>query len=319
MNNNLHLVLGGAGAIGGAVINELKKRKVLVKAVERSKKVEGIETVTADLSDLIQTKKAIQGASYVYLCAGLPYRSDIWLKSWPKIMKNVIQACTEHRARLIFFDNVYMYGPPPLPIPFDEMSSQNPLTKKGKARKETADLLLAAHNAGKVKALIGRSADFYGPYAVNSSFYIKFLENIQKDKAPQVLGKPGIKHTYAYTEDNARALVNLALDDSTYGEVWHLPTGNPITIDEVATIFNKNLGKDFKVSYMSRILLKILSIFISPLREVGEVLYQFDAPYVMSWEKFKKKFPDFKVTPYNEGIEKMIQSFKSGFTGKSNL
>ncbi len=46
MNNNkeqLHLVLGGAGVIGQATIAELRKRGCQVKAIERSKRVEGVE------------------------------------------------------------------------------------------------------------------------------------------------------------------------------------------------------------------------------------------------------------------------------------
>ena len=90
-------------------------------------------------------------------------------------MQNVINACIETNATLIFFDNVYMYGPSPLTIPFDENHPQKPSTKKGLARKQTADLLLKAIDENKLKAVIARSADFYGPFAVNSSFYISFL------------------------------------------------------------------------------------------------------------------------------------------------
>jgi len=58
-NKQLHLVLGGSGAIGQAVINELQKRALSVKAVERSKNVENIETINADLLNPDETQKAI--------------------------------------------------------------------------------------------------------------------------------------------------------------------------------------------------------------------------------------------------------------------
>lgn len=310
MTKDLHIVLGGSGVIGSAVIRELLKRHIQVKAVERTKNVEGVETLHADLLNPAEFSKAVKGATHIYLCIGLPYSSQVWQKDWPQVMKNTIEVCKAIHAKLIFFDNVYMYGPAPLDNPFTEDHRQMPTTRKGKARKETADLLLAAITSKDVKGLIGRSADFYGPRAINSPFYIVFLENMLKNKNPQWLGKPDIKHTYAYTEDTARALVQLALDDSCYGQVWHLPVGEPITIQKIADIFNKHLHSKYNISYMPRIMFHILSLLVPILKEAGEMGYQFDNSYIMSFEKFIQKFPNFKVTSYDVGIQKMIDSFK---------
>lgn len=310
MTNQLHTVLGASGATGRAVIQVLQNRNLTVRAVERSVKIKGVESIKADLLNSEQTKNAIQGSTYVYLCVGLPYRSDIWLKDFPHLMQNVIDACVATNANLIFFDNVYMYGVPPLAIPFDENHPQNPITKKGIARKQTADLLLKAIKENKLKAVIGRSADFYGPYAVNSPFYISFLDRMLIHKTPQSISKSGIKHTYAYSNDNGKALVELALTPSTYGDVWHLPVGDPIIIEEVLAIFNKELGTNYKISFLPPLMRKILSLFIPVLKEAGEMVYQFNDEYIMSFDKFKKQFPDFKVTPYEQGIKEMINSFK---------
>lgn len=306
----LHIVLGGSGATGSAVINELKSRALKVKTVERTKKLMSTETINANLLDLESFSHAVKEATHIYLCIGLPYNSKIWRRDWPQIMRNTIQVCKENHAKLVFFDNTYMYGPSPLNIPFDEDHLQKPITKKGLARKKTTDLLINAIEKGEIQAVIGRSADFYGSNATNSLFYIGFLQNMLKGKNPQWLGKKGIKHTYAYTEDNAKALVLLALDDSTYGQVWHLPVGEAISIQEILNVFNKRLNKDFQISYTPRILLNFLSLFVPILKEAKEMIYQFDKEYIMSDQKFRKKFPEFKSTFYEEGIEKMINSFR---------
>jgi nucleoside-diphosphate-sugar epimerase len=306
----IHTVLGASGAIGRAVIKELQNRNLTIRAVERKRKLFGIETIEADLLDAEQAVNAIQTSSYVYLCVGLPYQSKVWAKDWPQLMRNVINACTKTNAKLIFLDNMYMYSQP-LTTPFDETYPQNPITKKGLARKATSDLLLQAMAEKKVHAVIGRSADIYGELSTNSLFYISFLENMMKGKAPQVLGKKDVKHTYAYTGDNGEALVALALDEKTYGQVWHLPVGEPITIDAVNEMLNEALGTTFKVSYVSKVMRKILSLFIPPITEVEEMLYQFESPYEMSCKKFMTHFPDFKITPYQEGISKMVQSFNN--------
>jgi nucleoside-diphosphate-sugar epimerase len=309
MKNDLHIVLGGSGAIGSAVIKELKKRGIKVKAVTRTKEVEGVGTIHADLLNPVELSQATAGATHIYLCIGLPYDSQVWQRDWPLVMHNTVEVCKAMRARLIFFDNVYMYGPAPLEIPFTEDHRQMPETQKGKTRKATADMLLSALKSKTIRGVIGRSADFYGPRATNSPFYIVFLENMLKNKNPQWLGRPSVKHSYAYTEDNAQALVDLALNEKCYGQVWHMPAGEPITIEDVLKIFNKNLSSKYAISYMPRFMLNMLSLFVPVLKEAREMLYQFDDPYLMSSQKFLQAFPKFKVTPYEAGIRKMIDSF----------
>ncbi len=319
MNNTLHTVLGASGAVGRAVIRELQFRNLPIRAVERQSVHPQLHTVEADLLKPEDARRAIAGSSHVYLCIGLPYRADVWQAQWPLVMENVIDACAEAGANLIFFDNVYMYGPPPLSVPFDENHPQQPVTNKGKARRQTAEMLLQAFDSGKVNGVIGRAADFYGPYAVNSPFYISFLERMLQGKAPQSLFPLDVKHTYAYTNDLGQALVMLALDPSTYQQVWHLPVGEPATIIEVTDIFNKVMGNAYRTSFIPGLMQQVLSVFILPIREVREMIYQFQSPYVMSYEKFRKHFPDFRTTSYEVGIRAMIESFQHGSSLKKNI
>lgn len=311
MKDELNVVFGASGAIGQAVVSELMANNLKIRAVERKKKtILGVETYNADLLDLSQAINAVKGATHVYLCIGITYSSKIWLEEWPKIMENIIIACEKASARLIYLDNVYMYGPSPLKVPFDESHQQIPISQKGIARKKASDLLMEAHQAGRVKAVIGRSADFYGPNAVNSSFYLGFLDRMLLGKAPQSLGKVDVKHTYSYTLDNGRALVALALDDATYGQIWHLPVSEPVTMEEIVIKFNRIFGSNYKISMIPRFITGILGMFVPIIWEAKEMLYQFDNPYIMNYDKFKNHFPDFKTTSLDDGISTMIQSFK---------
>jgi len=263
------------------------------------------------LLNLEETIRATKGATHVYLSVGITYNAKIWAEQWPIIMSNVIKACEDANAVLIFLDNVYMYGQAPLKVPFDENHPQNPSSKKGAIRKQIADFLMDAHKSGRIKTVIGRSADFFGPSAVNSTLYISFLERMLVGKAPQILGKIDVKHTFAYTADIGRALVALATDETTYGQAWHLPVYEPLTMIEITEKFNKSLGTNLKATMMPRPMLGLLALFIPIVKEVKEMLYQFDNPYVMDFEKFKKHFPDFVMTPMDEGIKGMIDSFAS--------
>ncbi|MES2663464.1 MAG: NAD-dependent epimerase/dehydratase family protein [Pseudomonadota bacterium] len=317
MKTPMHVVLGASGATGRAVVNALLIKNLPCKAVGRSKINPAVETVNANLLDPLQVKKVLENATHVYVCVGLPYQSEVWLRDWPLLMKYVIAACAEYDVKIIFFDDIYMYGPAPLDVPFDENHQQNPTTKKGIARKHTADLLLKALQENKVQGVIGRSADFYGPYAVNSPFYIYFLERMLKGQAPIFMTKTNVPHTYANAIDNANALVALALDPRTYGEVWHLPVGPPVTLEQVMNVINKELKTNFKAKFLPGIVRNVSKFFISSLKEVDEMLYQFNNEYVMSFDKFQKHFPEFLVTPYDQGIKAMINSFQESPTTAS--
>lgn len=307
---SLHTVLGASGAVGRAVVDELRRRDLPVRAVSRSLEQAGVTTVPADLLQPYEAQRAIEGSTHVYLCVGLPYSAKIWKRDWPVLMRNVIAACAAHDARLIFLDNVYMYGPSPLQVPFDESHPQQPESKKGKARKETLDILKTAMQSGEVKAVIGRCADFYGPHATNSPLYFTFLERMLKGKAPQVLFPTDVPHTYAYVLDAGRALIDLALAADTYGQAWHLPVGRPITIEEITAIYNRHLGTAFKASMIPDFAQRLLGLFLPPVREVREMSYQFEHPYTMADGKFRKRFPDFEVTAYEAGLGQMVQFFK---------
>src|SRR5271165_7066814 len=108
----LHTILGAGGAVGDDLTTILLADRVPVRSVSRTHRTENkaVEHVAADLTDLAATKRAVQGSSVVYLLVGLPYDIRIWSVQWPQIMTNVIEACKQSASRLIFFDNVYMYG-----------------------------------------------------------------------------------------------------------------------------------------------------------------------------------------------------------------
>lgn len=311
MNNQLHVVLGASGVIGKSVVAELRRRNLPTRLVERSAKIADKDFFQANLLSEAEATLAISGASHVYMCVGLPYSASVWEREWPVVMKNIITASGKTGAVIVFLDNIYMYGPEKLQSPITEAHPQVPRSRKGKVRKEIADMLIAAHREGKVKMVIGRSADFYGPGARTSLLYVTVVERMLAGKDPQWLASPEFLHSFAYTEDNGRALVTLALDESSYGEVWHLPVAAPTqSITQIVETINTLLGTTHKIAVLPKFMLGILSLFISGLREVKEMLYQTEHDYVFSDAKFRNTYPDFAVTSLQDGLSSMVQFFK---------
>lgn len=296
-----HAVLGGSGAIGRATIEAIRAQGLEARALTRA---------DGDARNADALTRSLDGADVVYDCIGLPYDSELWMNGFPAISKALVTACEKVGSRIVYFDNVYLYGPAPLPVPFDEETSRNPPSRKGQARKTAVEIVMDAHRAGRVKATVGRAADFYGPGAVNSAFYINFLENMLKGKPPQVAMPEGPVHTYAYTLDLGRGLVELALDDGTYGEEFHLPVGPAVKVSDMAALFNDELGTSLKVSHAPDIVLRGLSLFKPLMREVYEMTYQFKSDYVMSDAKFRSRFPAFTTTSYEDGVAAMVAYFR---------
>lgn len=108
----MQTILGASGQIGRELAVHLKRDFTGdIRLVSRSpRKVnEGDQLHRADLLDAADTLRAVEGSDVVYLTAGLPMNTRLWVEQWPAIMRNTIEACAAHGARLVFFDNTYMY------------------------------------------------------------------------------------------------------------------------------------------------------------------------------------------------------------------
>jgi len=198
--------LGAGGSIGNNLAEELVADGQVVKLVSRSGFcMPGTVAERGDLTSYPSTLKAVESSDVVYLCAGLPNRYEIWKKQWPKIMGYVIEACVKENVRLVFFDNVYMYGQ--VDGKMTEETPYNPCSKKGEIRARIALELEQEMSRGNIHAIIARSADLYGPYSVETSIlYFMMIKNLKDGKKAQWIGSMEEPHSFSYTLDCAKAL-----------------------------------------------------------------------------------------------------------------
>jgi nucleoside-diphosphate-sugar epimerase len=303
----MQTILGANGTIGSVLAKELTAYTKRIRLVSRNpKKVNPEdELFSADLSDPQAVEKAIAGSEVVYLLVGFDYNIKVWRERWPKLMKATIDACITHNAKLVFFDNVYLYDKTAIPHMTEE-SPINPPSKKGAVRREIADMLMGAVKAGKLKALIARAADFYGPDN-DKSFLIEVIyKNLKKGKRPNWFISANKKHSFTFTPDAAKATAILGNTDDAYNQVWHLPTDrNTLTGKEMAALFMKEMNVNKSISVMPMWLIKIVGLFVPFMKEMPEMMYQYDQDYFFDSTKFEKRF---KMTPtsYKDGIKRTI-------------
>jgi nucleoside-diphosphate-sugar epimerase len=298
----VHTILGANGVIAQELSRALVKSSPAIRQVGRKpRKVNSTdETVVADLLDAQATANAVSGSEVAYLVAGLKYDTSVWQEQWPQVMRNVINACKDHGARLVFFDNVYSYGR--VDGLMTEDTPFNPISKKGEVRAKIATMLLDEMRNGNLQAMIVRSADFYGPGAANSFPHATVFERLRAGKAPQWIGDPNAVHTFTYTPDAGRSVAVLGKTPEAYGQTWHLPTSKePLTGADFVRLACELAKQPYRLQVAPRWILRLMGIFLPVLRENDEMMYQFEYDYRFDSSKIESAF-GLLPTPYRQGI-----------------
>ena len=302
MPATIHTILGANGSIANALSGELSGRNLPVRLVSRHPlALPGTSTFAADMTDPVQALEAIRDSAVVYCCIGLPYNYSVWRQQWPRIIDNIIAACRETQAKLIFFDNVYMYGETRGPM--TEETPYNPSSRKGDLRARIATQIMSEVRKGNITAAIHRAADFYGPGAEKTSVpsFLVF-QRLIKGQRSQWLVNAKVPHSFTYVPDAAKAMAILSADENAWNQVWHLPTtAHPPTGAEFIQKAAAELRKPDQYMVLAKWMVGLGGLFDRTTRELYEMLYQYESEYLFDSSKFEAAY-SFRPTPYDEGI-----------------
>jgi nucleoside-diphosphate-sugar epimerase len=305
----LHTILGANGIIGEELAKELHSNyKGRIRLVGRNpKKVnEGDELLKADLMNPEAVEKAVSASNIVYLTVGLPYDSQTWLQGWPVILENVIEAWKKEKCKLAYFDNTYAY-PQDAKIQ-TESTPLNPSGKKGEAKKIAADLLLHAMEHNDLEAVICRAPEFYGPGKTKGITNALIFDRLKKGKKPRIFLRDDVKRTLIWTPDSSKAMALIANSPDAYNQTWHLPCDdNRMTYKEWIMEIENQMGRPIPYQILSNFNLKMAALFNKNLKETSELLPRYAIDNIFESNKFKSRFPDFKVTNYKEGIRIILK------------
>jgi nucleoside-diphosphate-sugar epimerase len=300
-SDELHVVLG-SGQIGSLVADEILARGGRVRMVRRGPagpQRQGLEWRSGDLADLRFACEAGRGASVVYDCTGPAY--DRWATDLFPLAHGAMHAARTASAKLVVLDNLYMYGRPEGPI--RESSPVEPCSRKGELRARLAAERASAHERGDLRIATARASDFFGPGVVRqTTFGDRFYQRIFAGKSAECFGDPDAPHTLSYAPDVARALVALAGRDEAFGSVWHVAANAALSMRQIVAELGPALGLSIRVTRVPRSLLRAWGLFAPLVREVAEMAYQWDTPYVLDDSRFRSTF-GIAPTPMAEVIE----------------
>ncbi len=306
-----HTILGSSGVIGRETALALSVAGKQVRLVARNpqKYNPSDELSSANLLDPEQVMKAVTGSEVVYLTVGLIYKLSVWQEEWPRIMQSTILACEANEAKLVFFDNVYAYGK--VKGWMTETTPVHPCSKKGEVRAKIVRMLMDEVEKGKLKALIARAVDFYGPFNKNSVPNMLVIDNLIKGKKAQWLLNANVKHSLTFTPDAGQATALLGQTNDAFNQIWHLPThADALTgkefIEHVAAV----LGVAARFTTLPMWQLKLGGLFQTVIKETIEMGYQNSDEYLFDSSKFTHRF-NFTPTEYNTGIALTVKSEKN--------
>ncbi len=301
----MHVILGAGGPVANALTKELVKANEKVRLVSR-KQIATSENVTWQRADLLNQDEvfsAVKEASVIYLCAGLKYDKKIWAAQWPVIIQNVIDAAKQTGARLIFFDNVYMYGL--VKGKMTEETPYHPSSVKGEIRAKVATTLMDEVKAGNIRASILRAADFYGAgKSTNSVFDSLVLAKFAKKQSAIWLGNPKRLHAFTYVPDCGRALFLLGQNPQSDNQIWHAPTAPTLTGKQLIELAAKVFQTQPKFYAINKLMLRLIGIFDKNSAGAVEMFYQYDHDYVFDSTKFNTFFK-VKATTYKDGMREL--------------
>ncbi len=275
----MQLVIG-AGAVGTATARLLAERGEEVRLVTRSgggPEHPAIERVAADATDGDALAKLAGGATAIYSCAGPAYPR--WATDWPPLAAGLLRAAESSGAVLVTTGNLYGYGA--VDGPMTEDLPLRPNSEKGRVRVRIWEQALAAHRAGRIRTAEVRGSDYLGAGAV-SPLTVLVLPKVVRGERASVPADLDAPHSWTYTGDVARTLVAVASDEGSWGRAWHVPTGPPLSIRDVAARAAELTGAPApRLSAMPYPVLWLGGLFNPMARAVRETQYQFRGPFVL--------------------------------------
>ncbi|MFN8582963.1 MAG: NAD-dependent epimerase/dehydratase family protein [Gemmatimonadaceae bacterium] len=308
--SDLHVVLGAHGNAGRAIVRELSRQGLPVRAVSRRPEPDipaGVDWVVADLTDTAQATRVYRDARVVYLAAQPLYTR--WAEDFPPLIDAVCSGAAG--ANLVFVDNAYAYGR--VDGPLTEALPARPASPNGAVRARMAERLLEHHAKGTLRVAIGRASDFFGPDVGGSVVGDAFFADVLEGKAPRWLGNLDAPHTLSYIEDVARALVTLGRSEAAWGQTWHLPAANPVTGREFCRLACLAAGRPVAAAVHGRLAMTVAGWFSAIVRAVSQELYQWERPWVLDASRFMETFGPFTPTPTDLAVGQTVAWYRDAW------
>lgn len=306
--NETHVIFG-TGPLGRYTAESLIQMGHKVKLINRSGTMpsppSGVELIKADALTISKQSNIFRDTKAIYQCSQPAYHR--WKEEFPRLQDAILKLAIESKSKLIVAENLYMYGNTH-GQPMTEDTPNDPCSIKGWVRMEMSNTLFEAYRQGKVQVAIVRGSDFFGPWEpINGEMIFKAA--LQK-KTVNMLGNLNQPRTFTYVKDFGKALAIAGTDERAIGKIWHVPSGKPYTQSELAELLSKELGYQVKTRATGKFILSIIRLFNKEAKEVIEMLYEYNEPFIMNSDLMESAF-GLKTTPMEHRIRETLEWAKT--------
>ncbi|MET3173978.1 UNVERIFIED_ORG: nucleoside-diphosphate-sugar epimerase [Arthrobacter sp. UYCu721] len=288
-------VVTGAGPVGWTVAEQLAEQGKNVRILTRSgggPEHPLVERIKADVRESAQVRDAFAGATAIFHCIhGSSYTADAWQAELPEAERTVLAAAGEAGAVVVFPESLYSYSEP-----HRAMTEAGPRTAEG-GKRGVRTKLLEARDASPTNTVSVVAGGFFGPRVRTSHAGERVVPTVLAGKKLWVIGSADQPHSFTYVPDLAAAMIHAAQTPSLWNKVWHAPTGPAVTQLQLATAFTEAGGVQApKMGAVPGWALRAMGVFSKDVRELAEMLYQFEQPFVMDSAASEAVF-DLRPTP----------------------
>ncbi|WP_336047360.1 NAD-dependent epimerase/dehydratase family protein [Streptomyces sp. CA2R101] len=301
---SLYVVIGfGPAGEATARLLAAEGRAVRVVTMSGRSPEPGIEHIALDAADSKRLSESAQGAAAIINCAGPPYHR--WAREWPPLAAALCAAAEATGAVLVMLGNLYGYGPVDHPLTEElPLAATGP---KGRVRAAVWEEAQQLHEQGRIKAVEVRASDFFGPGVTDGGHLAaRVMPRLLGGKPVSTLGNPDAPHSWSYLPDVARALVEVAGEEQAWGRAWHVPTQPALSVREMVDRLAARSGAGpVAVRRLPPAVLGAVSLVSPLLRELKEIRYQFDRPFIVDSSAYEAAFA-VRATPLDEQIKATV-------------
>jgi nucleoside-diphosphate-sugar epimerase len=279
-NKTAPFIVTGAGPVGWTVAEQLAGNGHRVLVLTRSGSGPDhplIERIAVDVSDAASLRGLFDGAEAVFHCIhGSKYSTAAWERELPAAERSVLAAAGGAGAVVVFPESLYSYSQPRQP-----MRENGPREAQG-GKRGIRTALLKARDASATVTVSVVASDFFGPRVRGAHAGERMLRPVLAGKSLMVIGSADVPHSFTYVPDLAAAMIAAAQDRSFWNRVWHAPTGPALSQRQLAQAFAAAAGTGKpRVGSVPGWALRSLGVLSPGTRELAEMLYQFEQPFVL--------------------------------------
>lgn len=309
------LVLGATGGIGYAVVKALLDRKIpttiLVRDYKKAQRLFGanpiLQVTLGNAEDAKLLNELSAGKTHIFHGVSAPYEQ--WADIMPSLTRNVINAAAEHQATVVFPGNNYNYGC--IKQPITEITPFQPVTDLGRVRVALETQIREAARLGRIKALIVRLPEIWGPNVCNKSFEPVFIKQLQGKSIPWLFDID-TPQQMAFNMDAGRAIAALSLRENRPGsEVVNYAGTTFSSMRDFFSQLAQVADKPMKTSVLSKGLISFLAKVNPGLKQIKSLQYKFENTILLDGSTFQNALPDFEQTETATALAETLDWFKA--------